>query len=93
MQGPNVKKLIAHKMSLIMIPPDSKDGLAAGLAALSKPGNIAAVCREATTWVEAALNAVKEAPGGEQYKDDEEIAGIILTGVEAKLKQRRGTGT
>ncbi len=95
-QGPNVKKLIAHKMSLIMIPPGSKNGLATGIAALRKPGNIFAVCREATAWVEAALSAVKSAPGGMVYTDDEQIAGIILDGIAVKLeerKSRKGTGT
>ncbi len=91
-QGPNVRKLISSKMSLLMIPPGKEYGkgeaLATGVAALIKPGNIGAVAKEATAWVEAAIAAVKNAPGGEAYGDDEAIAGEILRQVaERKAKK------
>jgi hypothetical protein len=89
MQGPNVKKLIAHKMSLIMVPPGCGDGkhAAAGvaIAALMAPGNIGKVAREATAWVEAAIAAVKSAPDN-PYTDDEAIAGEILRQIELRMK-------
>ena len=74
-QGPNVKRLIAHKMSLLMVPPGG--GLHTALAALTKPGNVGNVAREATDWVETAIAAVKAAPDN-PYPDDEVIAGEIL---------------
>jgi hypothetical protein len=80
-QGPNVKRLIVHRMSQLMVPPGA--GIGDALAAMVKPGNISAVAREATAWVEAALAAVRSAPGN-PYADDEEIAGAILAGIERK---------
>lgn len=79
-QGPNVKKLIAHKMSLLMIPPGTKEGLATAIDALTKPGNIGKVAKEATQWVEAALFAIRNAKEPNPWKnaDDETIAGEIL---------------
>jgi tRNA G18 (ribose-2'-O)-methylase SpoU len=51
-QGPNVRRLIATKMSVLMIPPNTgKDALAVGIEAIKKPGNVGAVAREATDWV------------------------------------------
>jgi hypothetical protein len=86
-QGPNVKRLIAHKMSLLLIPPGSgKNALGVGLAGLAKPGNLVAVAREATAWVEEALAVVKTAPDNPYGEDDEAIAGAILEGIEARKK-------
>jgi hypothetical protein len=87
MQGPNVKKLIVHKMSLIMVPSGCGDGkgkaLATAIGALTKPGNLVAVAREATAWVEQAIATVRTAPDS-PYKTDEEIAGAILEEVERR---------
>jgi hypothetical protein len=84
-QGPNVKRLIAHKMSLLLIPPGSgKNAVGVAVANMTKPGNLSAVAREATAWVEAAIAAVKAAPGGAAYGDDEAIAGTILKAVEER---------
>ena len=83
--GPNVKKLIIHKMSLLMIPPDG--GFEDGLNALIKPGNISKVWKEAEEWVKEALQLVKDAPNS-TYSDDEEIAGIILKGIEKEQKEK-----
>ena len=80
-QGPNVKKLIVHKMSLIMGPPGG--GAGAVVANLVRPGNLAAVAREATEWVESAIATVKSAPDN-PYATDEEIAGEILRQIDAK---------
>ncbi len=85
-QGPNVKRLIAHKMSLLMVPPGCGTGLKTAIEALTKPGNIVAVALEATAWVEQALTLVKTAPGNPFGDDDEAIAGEILKGIEARQK-------
>jgi hypothetical protein len=91
MQGPNVKRLIAHKMSLLMIPPGSgKNALATGIAALMAPGNVGKVAREATAWVEAAIAVVKTAPDNPYGNDDEAIAGELLAEVE-KRQQAKGS--
>lgn len=87
--GPNVKKLIAHKMALDMIPVGTPpgEGLATGIAAIAKPGNVAAVCRAATEWVAGAIAIVKMAPDN-PFKDDEEIAGEILRQIEERKATR-----
>ena len=75
-QGPNVKKLIVHKMSLLMVPPAG--GLAETVALMAKPGGIGGAAKEATVWVEQAIAAAKAAPGNPYGDDDEAIAGEIL---------------
>jgi hypothetical protein len=75
-QGPNVRKLIAHKMSLLMVPKGA--GLAGALKSMVTPGAIGNFAREATQWVETALAAVKAAPGNPYGDDDEAIAVEIL---------------
>lgn len=90
--GPNVRRLIAHKAALLMVPPGcggkAKDGaFAVAINALTTPGNLVQMTRAATAWVEKAIEAVKKAPGGEAYGDDEAIAGAILKSVAER--QRR----
>ncbi len=89
MQGPNVKKLIVEKMSLLMIPPGCKDGLATGVAALTKPGNVQAIAKEATEWVNAAIAAVRAAPGENPWREanEESIAGEILKGINERRRK------
>lgn len=94
-QGPNVKKLIAHRMSQQIVPPGG--GLADAIGAMVEPGKLLAVSREATTWVEAAIQAVKSAPDC-RFEDDEAIAGEILSKISERLGKfpqppRKQTGT
>jgi hypothetical protein len=84
-QGPNVKKLIAHKMSLDTVPRGG--GFKDAVAFLSDPKGITSAARSATVWVEAALAAVRAAPDCRPGITDEEIAADILARIEAKLKQ------
>ncbi len=83
-QRPNVKNLIAHKMAALMIPPGTANPFGTGIAALSRPGNLASVAREAAAWVEQALAAVKATPDNPYGTDDEVIAGEILRQIEAR---------
>jgi hypothetical protein len=86
--GPNVRKLIVHKMSFLLVPPlrgdDEGRAIAVAVAGLFRPGNLMRVCREATAWVRAALTAVKAAPDNPYGDDDELIAGVILSGIDKK---------
>ena len=84
-QGPNVRKLICHKMALIMIPPGTKDGLATGIKALSSAKGLGDAAREATAWVFEAIDVVKTAPDN-PFADDEAIAGEILRGIEERKR-------
>jgi hypothetical protein len=80
--GPNVKRLIIRKMAIDMVPPGG--GINDALATMIRPGGIEEHARSATAWVEAALAAVKAAPGNPFGGDDEAIAAEILRGVEAR---------
>jgi hypothetical protein len=82
-QGPNVRKLIIHKMSLIMVPDGG--GIYSAIEAMATPGRIGEVAREATQWAEAVLALVRTAPDN-PYGDDEAIAGEILRRIEEKKK-------
>jgi hypothetical protein len=90
MQGPNVRRLITRKASLLMVPYGS-GGLATAIAALAKPGNIVAKTRQATAFVRHAIAAVRMAAEPNPYKtaDDEVIAGVILEEIEKQKKARR----
>ncbi len=82
--GPNVKRLIVHKMSLLAIPVGSgKDSLPFGLQALTNRGKFASIAAEAGDWVRQAIAVMKTAPDN-PYETDEEIAGAILQGIEER---------
>lgn len=87
--GPNMKKFIAHKASLIAIPPDSKDPFGAGFALLARPDLHRSVFRDATIWCCAAVDAVKAAPDNPHGDDDEAIAGVILAGIKTRQDEQR----
>ena len=84
-QGPYVKKLIALRMSQLAVPKDG--GFADGIAFLTNKDRILRIAREATDWAFAAIYAVKAAPGGKVYGDDEDIAKEILRQVEVKTRK------
>lgn len=90
-QGPNVRRLIAYKMSVLMVPPGSgKRSLAAGVEALVM-GNLPAFARHATEWVKMAIAAVKAAPDNPYGDDDETIAGVILAEAERRTNSPHGS--
>jgi len=84
MQGPNVRKLIAHKMARDAVP--SGGGLADALAFLTRKEAIVASARAATEWVALAIRAVREAgePNPWREASDEEIAGELLRRIGGK---------
>lgn len=85
--GPNVKKLISHKMALDAVPKGG--GLVDAIKFVSDAQRITASARSATEWVMTAIQAVKDAPGS-TYTDDEAIAGEILRQIEEKQRAKRG---
>lgn len=78
MIGPHVRRLWAHKMSVGAIPKGG--GIADGIRFLSDPAALGKSAREATQWVAAAIQAVREAgdPNPWREADDEAIAAEIL---------------
>lgn len=87
--GPNVKRLIAHKMSLLAIPIGSgKDSLGLGVEALMNHGKFASIAAEASDWVQKAIAVMKTAPDNPYGDDDEAIAGALLKGIEERETKR-----
>lgn len=80
--GPNVKKLIAHKMAMDAIPPGG--GFADGANFLLS-GNLGESGRNAAEWVKQAIHAVKAAPDN-PYGDDEEV---IAAEILRRIKERQ----
>lgn len=76
-QGPNVRKLIVRKMTLIMVP--ACGGLQSVASCLTRPGGIEQAAREASDWVETVLSSVKSSLDNPYGDDDEAIAGEILS--------------
>lgn len=85
--GPNVRKLVARKMSLIMIPPDGN--LSDAMNEMAKPGRIGEAAQEAAAWVNSAIALVKSTPDNPHGDDDEAIASVILGGIE-DIKAKKG---
>ena len=88
MQGPNVKKLISQRIASLAIPANTPagGGLAAGIAAITTPGRLVDLARQATKEIEDAIAAVKAAPDNPYGTDDEAIAAEILRQVEEKKR-------
>ena len=90
-QGPNVKRLIAHKMVKDLTPPGSSIGT---VAAAIVQGGIGPAAKAATEWVEQALAVVRQAAEPNPWKTatDEDIAGHILSkipkGAAEKLREQ-----
>ena len=89
-QGPNVKKLIIHKMSLLMIPPGTENPLSAGVEAIKKFVTDTSVVKQATEWVESVILIVRQAAEPNPYKDasDDEIAREIIKRINANLIEK-----
>jgi hypothetical protein len=82
--SPNLKRLIAHKMSHDAIP--NGGGLADGIKFLSSKESIADGWREAVRWVDEAIRIIRAAKEPNPWRDasDEQIAGELLAQIEAK---------
>lgn len=71
-------------MSLLAIPVGSGDSsFSLGLKALLDRDKFIGIAKEARIWVQAAIEAVKNAPDC-TFKDDEEIAEYILNKIEER---------
>lgn len=83
--GPNVKRLIIRKMSLLAIPPGSgKDSLSLGVEMFTSRGKFASIAAEASDWVRQAIAVMKTAPDNPYGDDNEAIAGALLKGIEER---------
>lgn len=84
--GPNVKRLIAHKMSLDAIPRGG--GLNDALNYLSSKDNITESARRAKDWVRLAIRTLRQAAEPNPWKDadDEAIAGEFLRKIDERQR-------
>lgn len=88
-QGPNEKRLIAHKASVDMVPPGG--GVADVVGVLTQPGKLNAVMRAAAEWVATALDAMRTAPDPNPWRDadNEAIAEELLKAIERRKAGQR----
>jgi hypothetical protein len=86
--GPNMKKFIAHKMSLDAIPAGG--GFDAGLKFLTTPGALAEGWKKAVEWCDAAIAVIRQAAEPNPWKNasEEEIAGYMLKRIDERKKRR-----
>lgn len=87
MQGPNVKKLIAHKMSIDAVPANG--GFRSAIDFLLDKDRIKRSARDAEEWVQASLLLIRQAAEPNPWKeaDDEAIAGELLRQIDERWGQ------
>lgn len=88
--GPNMRRFVAHRVSVLAIPPGTKNPLAAGIACIMDTIEQGKYWHAAVAWCCAAVDAVKSAPDNPYGDDDEKIAGVILAGIKKTQDERRG---
>jgi hypothetical protein len=82
--GPNLKKLMAHKMAIDMIPPGGDPF--AFVETIMDGKKHAAVAAAALEWSILAVNAVRSAVDNPYGDDEEVIAGEILKQIEERKR-------
>jgi len=88
--GPNVKKLIARKMSSLAIPVGSgKESFAKGLDVITSREKFLSIASQASDFVRRAIAELKTAPDNPYGDDDEAIAGEILKRIEEVEKKEQ----
>lgn len=88
--GPNFKRLVVWKMTMLTIPADCEPGQGFNLAieTLRDPERLAAIAREAQKFAEDSIAIVK-ACRDPRYQDEETIAKVIMDGVDEARRKRR----
>ncbi len=88
--GPNIKKLIIHKMSMDAVPKGG--GFNDAILFLSNKERIVSGALAATQWVESAIQTIRQAAEPNPWKmaSDEIIAEEILRQIEEKGKPKNG---
>lgn len=78
--GPNMKRLLAFKVSRDAIP--NGGGIAAGVAFLLDPQLVAETSRKALEWCDQAIAAVRATPDNPYGNNEENIAAAILNRID-----------
>jgi len=84
--GPNIKRLMAHKMALDAVPHGG--GFDSALRFLSSKDNVTSSARVAAIWVRTACDVVRAALEPNPFKNstDEEIATYLLEQMALKTR-------
>lgn len=80
--GPNLKKLMAHKMAIDAVPPGG-DFLDA-IRVLSSPELLREQANQALEFALAAIDAVRQSPDNPYGQDEETIAGEVVRQIEER---------
>jgi len=75
---PNIKKLIIKRMSMLALPPGSKNPLLVGARVFLEPDYFLKLWQKAEQWVREAIERVKQTSDNPWGDDDEAIAKAIL---------------
>ena len=78
--GPNMKRLLAFKVSRDAIP--NGGGVASGIAFLLNPEKMAETSRKALEWCDQAIAAVRATPDNPYGNNEEDIAAAILKRID-----------
>jgi hypothetical protein len=87
--GPNLKRLIGHKMAKDAVPDGG--GFSDGIRFLTTPGAMLAGWRDAAAWVDSAILAVRQAGEPNPWKEssEEDIAGELLRQIEVRKQNKK----
>lgn len=80
--GPNLKKLMAHKMAIDAVPPGG--GLWSAIEVLMSTEKMRENAQRALEWALLSINAVRCAIDNPYGDDEETIAGAILQKIEER---------
>lgn len=82
--GPNMKKFVIRRMSVMAVP--AGEGLSSAIEFLMKPGALGSGFKQAMEWCDAAIAAIRGAGEPNPWKNatEEEIAGELVRRIEAK---------
>ncbi|NBW11566.1 MAG: hypothetical protein EBR82_26405 [Caulobacteraceae bacterium] len=80
------KQLVFHRIATQAIPPGG--GVGAGIAFLLDAERVKASAKDATVWVNAAIDAVISAPDNPYGTDREKIAEELVRRIDARKKAK-----
>lgn len=84
--GPNLKKLMIHKMAIEAVPPGG-DFLDA-LKVIASPELLKKQAMEAMDWAIAAVDVVRSSPDNHLGSDEETIAGEVVRRIEERKAEQ-----
>lgn len=82
---PAFKRLVLERMAQLTVErADKGHGATAGVAKRILDNKIGSDFRDAFEWANAAVRAVRQSPGGEEYKTDEAVAVELMRQIDER---------